>query len=314
MGSVWDARVAYFCAGRGFCGWRQRVSSLRQARRKASTWAWGSLPFEGRNGQVNGAAHAERKSAVQSKCSKTLDRIRENSSGGTKEAAILRSGFTEDFNPEGSIENEIIDDLVFNRLIKRRIDIAFTREFSKASIETSIKEMERDERSDTQYWLRIAGLSNEYRMMGNGPSAYGLPHAFLALKNYSAESTNVGSSPRTWRCFARLTATSPANAAIAMYARSRVGSRPNKTDGLGPKDEAALKKDILETLETEIQQQGLREEHAKRISEIENSSDIQEPPPLALATLLRYRAANTREFKDLLDILERTRRLRRNAA
>ncbi len=61
------------------------------------------------------------------------------------------------------IEDEIIDDLVLNRLIKRRIDIAFTREFSKASIETTIKEMDHRERSSVQYWLRMAGLSNECR-------------------------------------------------------------------------------------------------------------------------------------------------------
>lgn len=41
-----------------------------------------------------------------------------------KEAAILRSAFAEDFNPQGKIEDEVIDDLTFNRLIKRRIDIA----------------------------------------------------------------------------------------------------------------------------------------------------------------------------------------------
>lgn len=63
-----------------------------------------------------------------------------------QDAAVLRYGFEEDFKPQGLMEEEVIDDLVFNRLIKRRIDIAFTREFSKASIETIIKEMELRER------------------------------------------------------------------------------------------------------------------------------------------------------------------------
>jgi hypothetical protein len=43
-------------------------------------------------------------------------------------------------------------------------------------------------------------------------------------------------------------------------------------------------------------------------------SNMQEPPRPELETLLRYRAANLREFKDLLDGLERIRRLRRSAA
>ena len=48
-----------------------------------------------------------------------------------EEAAILRSGLEEDFRPDGLIEHEIIDDLVLNRLHKRRVDVAMTREFSR---------------------------------------------------------------------------------------------------------------------------------------------------------------------------------------
>ena len=62
------------------------------------------------------------------------------------EAAILRSGFDADFKPEGLIEQEIIDDLVFNRLHKRRIDSACTREFSKAIVEKTIELRENNER------------------------------------------------------------------------------------------------------------------------------------------------------------------------
>jgi hypothetical protein len=51
---------------------------------------------------------------------------------------------------------------------------------------------------------------------------------------------------------------------------------------------------------------------AKRISDIEGASDIQAPSRPELETLLRYRASNTCEFKDLLDSFERIRRLRRN--
>ncbi len=76
------------------------------------------------------------------------------------------------------------------------------------------------------------------------------------------------------------------------------------------KDDSELKTDILETLQTEIQQQEHRQELAQRILEIECAPDLQEPPRHTLETLLRYRAANTREFNSLLDSLERIRRLR----
>ena len=232
-----------------------------------------------------------------------------------QEAAILRRGFTEDFNPQGSIENEIIDDLVFNRLIKRRIDIAFTREFSKASIETSIKEMDRDERSDTQYWLRIAGLSNEYRTDGERAERLPPSSCILALKNLQRRIHERGVQPEDLAVLRAAYGDQPTeHAALAMYLLVPVEEQTAQSNGPQTTDHGELKKDTLETLETEIQQQELREELAKRISEIESASDLQEPPRPALETLLRYRAANTREFKDLLDILERTRRLRRNAA
>ena len=51
----------------------------------------------------------------------------------------MRSGFEDDFKPQGLSEQEIIDDLVFNRLHKRRIDKMSTREYSKATIEKTIE-------------------------------------------------------------------------------------------------------------------------------------------------------------------------------
>jgi hypothetical protein len=74
------------------------------------------------------------------------------------------------------------------------------------------------------------------------------------------------------------------------------------------------KEDILEMIEAEIERQKLREELSTDIDAIEWASDIQEPPGPTLETLLRYRAANTREFKDLLGTLELIRQLRRSTA
>jgi hypothetical protein len=232
-----------------------------------------------------------------------------------KEAAILRSRFEEDFKPQGLIEEEVIDDLVFNRLIKRRIDIAFTREFSKASIETTIKELDRDERSATQYWLRIAGLWNEYRTDGERAERLWPGGCISALEGLQRRIRDRGVQSDDLAVLRAAYGDQPTeNAAVAMYRLCPVAEKKAGQDKMAEtKDDAELKEEILETLETEIQQQKLREELATRISNIECASDLQEPPRPALETLLRYRAANIREFKDLLDILERIRRLRRSA-
>ncbi len=70
-----------------------------------------------------------------------------------KEAAILRSGLADDFNPESTIENEILDDMTVNRLIKRRIDMAFTREFSKAANQKTAGSNGTYGGLSTQFWL-----------------------------------------------------------------------------------------------------------------------------------------------------------------
>ena len=68
-----------------------------------------------------------------------------------QEAAILRNGFTGDFKPQSLIEQEIIDDLTMNRLVKRRIDISFTRQFRKAVVEQTVRLLDIAERSAKQF-------------------------------------------------------------------------------------------------------------------------------------------------------------------
>jgi hypothetical protein len=233
-----------------------------------------------------------------------------------QDAAVLRCGFEEDFKPQGLIEHEIIDDLVFNRLIKRRIDIAFTREFSKASIETTIKEMDHRERPATQYWLRVAGLWDAYRTERERAERLLPDECITTLKELQRRIRDRGVQPEDLALLRTAYGDQPTeNAAAAMdllvpFAEKKI-EQDKKPDTKG---EAELKKEILETLGTEIEQQELRKELAQRITEIECASDIQEPPSSTLEPLLRYRSANTREFNSLLDSLERIRRLRQNAA
>ena len=232
--------------------------------------------------------------------------------GEQNEAAILRGGLTEDFNPQGTIENEVIDDLTMNRLIKRRIDIAFTREYSKASVEKTMRSVENDERSSAQFWLRCAG--REYRP--NRDQGERL-RPDVCISGLETLMRRIGDrEPITgliWRiAFRAFYGDQPTeHAAIAIYELSSVvGKQTVQVGTEDPADETARKEEILDTLQSEIDLQKSREENENMLEAIENASDIQEPTGPALDTLLRYRAANTREFNTLLNSLERIRNLR----
>ena len=231
-----------------------------------------------------------------------------------KEAAILRSGFEEDFKPQGPIEHEIVDDLVFNRLHKRRIDIVFTREFSKATIEKAVELRENSERPIARYWLRLAGVLGRHSAEPAGrlnPSG-----CIQALQVLMKQIRDRGPQPGDLEQLRVCYGDQPTEqAAHLMYLLARVAAdhtAQNKAPQKTCQDE--LKQEVLDALQTEIEQQKESEELAGDLLAIECASDLQEPPRPALETLLRYRAANTREFKDLLDSLERIRRLRRSAA
>jgi hypothetical protein len=85
-------------------------------------------------------------------------------------------------------------------------------------------------------------------------------------------------------------------------------------DVTDPSDQEELKKSILEAIGKEIARQKLRLELTRELDDIAFASDIQEPDAPTRETLLRYRAANTREFKDLVGALELIRRLRKSVA
>jgi hypothetical protein len=223
-----------------------------------------------------------------------------------KDAGFLRHGFMEDFPPEGLAANEVVDDLVMNRLIKRRIDVAFTREFSKASAVKDLIWLDNHEGTAIQYWRRmrqryaehgarlrpdlcISGLETvRRRIEERGPQPdIDLP---ILRRIYGGEPTE--------------------HAALLMEELEEFADGHPTEKG----EQAELKKSILAVIATEIQLQKQRLEVATGLKEIEFASDIQEPAAPALETLLRYRAANTREFRDLLNSLERIRRLRRRPA
>lgn len=230
--------------------------------------------------------------------------------GEQKEAAILRSGLTEDFNPQGTIENELIDDLTMNRLIKRRVDKAFTREFSKAAFGNEMQFVENIENSNLQYWLRFAGRRYwPHRELGERLRATQCIEELKALK---LQISVRGPQPEDATMLQCIFGDQPTeHAALAMHELTRVlESQTVDSSGAAPADGTEPKDAILETLESEIDMQKNREEIENNLEAIEIASDLQEPPGPTLDILLRYRAANTREFNTLLNSLERIRNLR----
>jgi hypothetical protein len=236
--------------------------------------------------------------------------------GEQQEAAILRNGFTEDFKPQGLIEHDVIDDLTLNRLIKRRIDLAFSREFSKAGIEKTVKMLDIGERSATQYWLRSAEVRGTNRGEREQAERLRPDLCIAALESLKVVIGDRGPQRQDLAEIRQIFGDQPTeNAALAMYLLVPFAEKQNVQDEkAGSTSEDELKKEILGVLDTEIKLQKVRARLAGEVSAIESAAYLQEPPRPTLDTLLRYSSANMREFRELLDNLERIRRLRRGAA
>jgi hypothetical protein len=233
-----------------------------------------------------------------------------------EDAAILRSGFVGDFKPQGLIEQEVIDDLTLNRLIKRRIDIAFTREFSRANIDKTIKWLENHERPLTEYWLRKAKTLGINRAEGQQAERLRPDECIATLEVLERRIGERGPQPEDLVALRDIYGDQPTGfAASAMYQLLHVAEQWTVEKNT-PQDAAQedRKKQILALLRNEIELQKSREVLEKAAHAPQFASHVQEPPRPELETLLRYRAANTREFKDLLDCFERLRRLRETAA
>jgi hypothetical protein len=229
------------------------------------------------------------------------------------EAAALRSGFEEDFKPEGLIEHEIIDDLVFNRLHKRRIDIVMTREFSKATIEKAIELRENNERPAARYWLRLASVLGRYSFE---PAQRARPDLCIwALEQLIKRIGERGPDPEDLELLRIVYGDQPTeHAALTMHMLADAKAVQTQKDGAAVTTLQELRESILKILQTEIEVQTNRLELANYLIAIEGATDLREPTRNTLETLQRYRTANMREFTHLMDSLERIRRLRQDAA
>jgi len=293
------------------------ASLMRPRKDVKSTSIWGLLPYEGsKMSKSTGPRTPRGKARSSQNAAKHWIQSGRILPEEQREAAILRSGFAEDLKPQGLIEQEVIDDLTLNRLIKRRIDLAFTREFSKANIEKTIKWLENHERPVAEYWLRKAKTLGINRAEGQQAERLRPDACILLLEAIEHRIAERGPQPQDLVALRDIYGDQPTGfAASAMYVLLHVAEQWTVENNT-PQDAAQedRKKQILALLRNEIELQKSREVLEKAAHAPEFASSIQEPPPAVLDTLLRYSATNLREFKDRLDCFERLRRLRLTAA
>jgi hypothetical protein len=226
-----------------------------------------------------------------------------------KEALFLRQGYQDDFKAEGLAENEIVDDMVLNRLIRRRIDAAFTRESWKAGVGRVFSWWNDTEPSAIDYFLRSPRRLAKYPI---DQGARLRPDLCIPLLEWMRDQIGEsGPQPaRDYVALCRIYGGFPTvlGAALIDGLEEIVAKGPAKIT-----DQEEVKKWLTETMEKEIEAQKRQLDASMCFKAIEFAG-LKEPATPVLENLLRYRAANTREFENLLDSFERIRRLRRNAA
>ncbi|MGA9998566.1 MAG: hypothetical protein WBQ04_00445 [Candidatus Acidiferrales bacterium] len=159
------------------------------------------------------------------------------------------------FKPEGLIEQEIIDDLVFNRLHKRRIDTVMTREFSKATVEKAIELRENKERPVARYWLRLASVLDRHSFE---PAERVRPDICIwALEQLIEGIGNRGPQPQDLELLRLVYGDQPTeHAALMMHllADAKATQKTEKPEDAAPRLRK-LKESLLNTLRAEIEAQ-----------------------------------------------------------
>jgi hypothetical protein len=238
-----------------------------------------------------------------------------------EEAAILHSGLEEDLEPQSLIEREMVDDLTLNRLLRRRIDMAFVGELNTAIDEKAIELRENRERSIARYYLRLAnGLGRDSADSAELAERLRPDYCIRALQGLVIRIGDRGLQPEDLNTLQAIFGDQPtefgavamrllAEAEPAQTAKDEADATTEKDEDAATTDRKELQKKILDVLQREIKRQENRQ--ALEIYQFATKfvSDLQEPFHHSLEKLLRYRTANTRELTSILDIIERTRRL-----
>jgi hypothetical protein len=227
-----------------------------------------------------------------------------------QEAAILRSGLEEDIKPQSLIERELVDDLTLNRLLRRRIDIAFVRELNTAIDEKAIEMRENRQRLVARYWLRLAnGGDRDSAELAERLCA---DDCIPALQGLVGRIGDRGPQPEDSAFLHAIYGDQPTEfgaAAMRLLTEAAAPAQTAKDEDVGTTDRKELQKKILDVLQSEIKRQENRQALEIYRFVTKFASDLQEPFHHWLEKYLRYLTANTKELNNLLDTFERARHL-----
>jgi hypothetical protein len=233
-----------------------------------------------------------------------------------QEASILRSGFEKDLAPQSLIEHELVDDLTMNRLLRRRIDMAFVRELNTAMNEKAIELRENKDRSIARYYLRLANGGRDSADSAELTERLRSDYCISALQGLVRRIGDRGPKPEDLDQLHAIYVDQPTEFGAAAMRLLTEATATQTEEGVavvatGRKE---LQKKILDVLQAEMKRQENRRELEIVQSITKLASDFQEPFHHALEQHLRYLTANARGLNSILDTVERVRRLHWNSA
>jgi hypothetical protein len=228
-----------------------------------------------------------------------------------EEAAILHSGLEEDLKPQSLIEREMIDAVTLNLLLRRRIDMAFVREFDTALSEKAIELRENRQRAIARYYLRLANGGRDSADSAELAERLRSDRCISALQGLVGRIGDRGPKPEDLDQLHAIYGDQPTEfgAAAIRLLTEAVAPQTEKDEAIATARREDLQKKILDVLQAEIERQENRQELELYQTLTQFASDLQEPFHHSLEKYLRYLTANTKELNNLLDTFERTRHL-----
>jgi hypothetical protein len=230
-----------------------------------------------------------------------------------KEAAVLRRKLQEQFQPRGAFEEEIVYDLVINRMQKRRIDEYEAGEFDKANSFIVKARYKKDEFRQSQAWLRLASTGDEaletwHRRL---PPSHCI--SFLGTLKEMREARHLGPDKEIKFLRSLYKGQFTPHAAELMkdlssmkHAQSECQSDTEQVEQIDQQFRAS----IAQIIDKEIEYQKSLSESEAEWDDIEFPVDGRILPADPIFDRIeRYRTANAREFSRLLEQLETVRRL-----
>jgi len=218
-----------------------------------------------------------------------------------------------DLNPRGVLAQEIVLDLVLNRIQRRRIENYGVTEIVKDREHCFENFVNALDQGLAEPWLRLMDTRNGDSVVRKRLT----PEACVDVLGRLREDVQErGPSPeediQVLACVYGQESTALGAIIVVHYRLIKAGHyERDERDEKRKVEYEELRDKILKALETEIQFHRDRVDRKTAIVKAESSANIRVPSPSIAESIQRYYAANAREFSRLLDDLERVRRLQK---